>query len=360
MTQLCAHWHLNHGHCQVTPGAQLFITRVLKIFNRTPGLRLTLASSPQGYLSSSITVNTIHRDISTGYILRLLKMETVPGLVALAAGEAPSSSFAYPAMFKEVLKVLDKRHQNRSGEDEKLWEEMQEAKDAMEELLKNEMSSVSSCAAFLAADVDYARPTDLLWEDGKKSWDEPSVSCSTIDFVQLLSPLQGTAQFMSNAVIVSIGGDVSSFKLPQSPADDIESFFHVAIWAIFHNYYIEEDKLSHREKQIKSLILSNKTRALGHIGYLYAKPHDLSSQLAIEAQPVMEVWHDNMSKFVKGMRNRANIDVVLDKDAVDALWRRSVGWILCALSGVKKIVTIINSHLEELKTYADVNKANPQ
>lgn len=87
-------------------------------------------------------------------------METVPGSVALAAGEAPSSSFAYPAMFEEVLKALDKRHQNRSGEDEKLWEEMQEAKDAMEELLKNEMSSVSSCAAFLAADVHRSCKTD--------------------------------------------------------------------------------------------------------------------------------------------------------------------------------------------------------
>lgn len=129
-----------------------------------------------------MTRNT-HRDISNGNT-PLAKKETVLGSV----GEAPSPPFAYPATFESVLKTLDERHKDRSGDDAKLWEDLQKAKDTMEELLRNEISSTTACAAFLD-DVDYARPTDLLWEDDKTSWKEPFVSFATTDSVPLLTLL---------------------------------------------------------------------------------------------------------------------------------------------------------------------------
>lgn len=163
---------------------------------------------------------------------------------------------------------------------------------------------------------------------------------------------------MSTDVILSIGNEGGDFL--QSPADDLESFFHVTVFAIFHNVYTVEDTLSHRDRYIKSLLLSNKTRALGRDLYLGASLDDLTSPPAKQARDVIYEWARKLPEVYWDIKTRANIDVVLAKDAVDALWRRSVAWILCALSGVMKIVSIINGHLAHLKTYADFDNVNPQ
>lgn len=163
---------------------------------------------------------------------------------------------------------------------------------------------------------------------------------------------------MSTDVILSIGNEGGDFL--QSPADDLESFFHVAVFAIFHNVYTVEDTLSHRDRYIKSLLLSNTARALGHDLYLGASVDDLTSPPAKQAMDVMEQWAMELPKVYRDIKSRARIYKVLANAPVDALWRRSVGWILCALSGVMKIVSIITGHLAHLKAYADFDKVNPQ
>lgn len=57
---------------------------------------------------------------------------------------------------------------------------------------------------------------------------------------------------MSIGLILSTGDEIG--KSQQSPADDIESFFQVTIWAIFHNFYTVEGTLSNCEKTIKTLL----------------------------------------------------------------------------------------------------------
>lgn len=153
---------------------------------------------------------------------------------------------------------------------------------------------------------------------------------------------------MSMQVIDSI--DLGSKDFLQSPADDLESFFHVLLYAVFCNHHTSQS-LSPREKLYKSLLLSGTGRETGLCGYLQTIPGDLTSQPLIEAQPVMYEWHRTLYKVYRDLRTRAYIHKVLakDSDTADRRWRRSVGWILCAFSGVLEILRIINSHEETMK-----------
>lgn len=45
--------------------------------------------------------------------------------------------------------------------------------------------------------------------------------------------------------------------------DVIESFFHVTIWAIFHNFYTVKGTLLYREKTIKTLLRTKNEREMG-------------------------------------------------------------------------------------------------
>lgn len=45
--------------------------------------------------------------------------------------------------------------------------------------------------------------------------------------------------------------------------DVIESFFHVTIWAIFHNFYTVDGTLLYREKTIKTLLRTKNEREMG-------------------------------------------------------------------------------------------------
>lgn len=136
----------------------------------------------------------------------------------------------------------------------------------------------------------------------------------------------------------------------QSPADDLESVFYVALCAIFCNQHTSKD-LSPIEADMKSYLLSGNGRETGLVEYLYTSVNDLTTQPVIEAQPVMNEWDRELSEIYYDIKKRTTIHVVLTKDAVDCRWRRSVGWILCALSGVLKILRIINSHEGALMEY---------
>lgn len=136
----------------------------------------------------------------------------------------------------------------------------------------------------------------------------------------------------------------------QSPTDDLESLFYASLSAIFCNQHISKD-LSPIEADMKSYLLSGNGRETGLAEYLYTSVNDLTIQPVIEAQPVMDEWDRELSEIYYDIKKRANIHVVLTKDAVDCQWRRSVGWILCAVSGDLKILRIINSHEGVLKEY---------
>lgn len=111
----------------------------------------------------------------------------------------------------------------RTGENAKLWEEMQSANDAMEELSRNDISCVTQCVC--TAFLYDGGPSDLHREDTKNSW-EPSVSRSTTDCVPMLILLsrKGTTQLISIGLCLFTGDEIS--KLLQPPVDVIDSFFH--------------------------------------------------------------------------------------------------------------------------------------
>lgn len=70
--------------------------------------------------------------------------------------------------------------------------------------------------------------------------------------------------------------------------DVIESFFHVTIWAIFHNFYTVDGTLSYREKTFKTLLRARNGREMGRDGYLEADLDlDDLSPLARETLSIM-------------------------------------------------------------------------
>lgn len=266
--------------------------------------------------------------------------------------EATALSFAYPRCFEDVLNALDERHKNRYGEDAKVWEDLQIAKDELERLLKDEYSIATSHTAYVT-DIDLGIPTNLLWDNlGEEGWKVPSVSPSSAYLTHMLTLSKSTKQFMSLPLIQSIKAGSKDYQ--QSPADDLESFFYVTLTALFCNKHTSKN-LSPMEKLYKSLLLSGDgtRRGVGLKEYLDAPVNYLSSPPVLEAQPIMDEWHGEMYKVFRDLRMRVDIEqVFVVKDAaVGALWRRSVGWVLCALSGVLEILRIVNRHEEVLKAY---------
>lgn len=173
--------------------------------------------------------------------------------------------FTYPKTFEAVLKELDRRDPNRSGEDAKLWEELKKIKDDLEKFLNDIYSSTGSSYTAFLADTDQGKLTDLLWERDEKGWEELSVSHASINFSYVLSLSEGTEQFMSLQVINAI--KLGSKHFLQSPADDLESFFYVSLFAIFCNQHTSKD-LSPIEADMKSYLLSGNGRETGLMGYL--------------------------------------------------------------------------------------------
>lgn len=268
--------------------------------------------------------------------------------------KAIALSFAYPRCFEDVLNALDERHKNWSGEDAKLWEDLQKAKDDVERLLRNEYSIVTSHSVYVTdRDVDLGIPTNLLWDNpSEERWKEPSVRPSSAYVTHTLILPKGTKQFMSLPLLQSMKAGLRNYQ--HSPADDLESFFYVALTALFCNKHTSKN-VSPMEKLYKSLLLSGDgtRRGVGLKEYLDAPVNYLSSPPVLEAQPIMNEWHGEMYKLYRDIRMRVDIEqVFVVKDAaVGALWRRSVGWILCALSGVLEILRIVNKHEEVLTAY---------
>lgn len=78
-----------------------------------------------------------------------------------------------------MLNALDERRKNRSGEDAKLWDDLQIAKADRDvgRLLRDEYSIATSHSDYVTdRDVDLGIPTNLLWDNpGEEGWKEPSV-----------------------------------------------------------------------------------------------------------------------------------------------------------------------------------------
>lgn len=76
--------------------------------------------------------------------------------------------FTYPETFEVVLKELDRTNPNRSGEDAKLWEELEKVKDDLKKFLNDIYSFASSLYTAFLADTDQGKSTDWLWERDEK------------------------------------------------------------------------------------------------------------------------------------------------------------------------------------------------
>lgn len=76
--------------------------------------------------------------------------------------------FTYPETFEVVLKELDRTNPNRSGEDAKLWEELEKVKDDLKKFLNDIYSFASSSYTAFLADTDQGKSTDWLWERDEK------------------------------------------------------------------------------------------------------------------------------------------------------------------------------------------------
>ena len=141
----------------------------------------------------------------------------------------------------------------------------------------------------------------------------------------------------------------------QSPIDDLESFYHVFVWAIMHNEDSQE-ALSRHE-------LMYKDKLSGLVDSRTAAQIDLRENLPVapivsQLQDVMIDWHKTrvelqrkydviVSKYPQLVANKS---IEQGNNPEQVFWKWI--WNLIAYEGVQRIVEVIYSHRDELTTYS--------
>ena len=146
----------------------------------------------------------------------------------------------------------------------------------------------------------------------------------------------------------------------QSPIDDLESFYHVFVWAILHNE-LSQETLTPGERKFRDMLSgSSADRFLAQKDLLLIK---FPSRIVSQLKGVIKAW-DNAQN---GLQEKwLGIDLIYDHLAAigsigqgsiteQAFWKWA--WDLIAFEGVQQILDIIYKHREELTAYPSLNEA---
>ena len=169
--------------------------------------------------------------------------------------------------------------------------------------------------------------------------------------------MQGTVYFMSTNIRDALT-DKKTYL--QSPLDDLESFFHVFVWAILHNE-ASQTSLSPSEKGYRDKLSGPVDSRIAVQRRLVERksPSAIVSQL----KGVIDMWLDSQTKLLKKWIGIELIyDYLVEKESIgqggiteQAFWKWA--WILIAFEGVQQILDIIYKHKEELVKYPKFIKA---
>ena len=145
----------------------------------------------------------------------------------------------------------------------------------------------------------------------------------------------------------------------QSPVDDLESFFHVFVWAILHNED-SQNALSTQERECRDNLSAS-------VEYRTVAQRDLRiiapvAPIISQLRGVVKAW-DNTQEELQWKYNLigskygqlvANKSIGQDGIPEQAFWKWI--WNLIAYEGVQRIVEIIYSHRDKLTAYPSFNE----
>ena len=157
---------------------------------------------------------------------------------------------------------------------------------------------------------------------------------------------QGTAYFMSSKVREALG-DGNIYL--QSPVDDLESFFHVFVWAILHNE-LSQEAFTVQERKYKDMLYGN----LGDRLYAQTSLQSMESPSAIitQLQDVVDAWSNLQAKLRKKYRQIEGLYrriAAKGQSGITEQAFRRWAWNLIAFEGVQRILDVIYKHRERLR-----------
>ena len=141
----------------------------------------------------------------------------------------------------------------------------------------------------------------------------------------------------------------------QSPIDDLESFFHVFVWAVMHNEDSQGALFPHEQKYKDQLSGPVQSRGDTQIDILANPP---GAAIVEQLQNVMKAWDGTQRElqwkynFIVGKYPQLVAKKLIGQGGTpeQAFWKWA--WNLIAYEGVQRIVEIIYSRRELLTTYS--------
>ena len=141
----------------------------------------------------------------------------------------------------------------------------------------------------------------------------------------------------------------------QSPIDDLESFYHVFVWAVMHN----EDSqvaMSRHELKYKDKLSGPVDSRTAAQDYLRSNPP--SAAIVKQLRGVMKAWDSTQAElqekynFIASKYCEVAAKESFGQDGLteQAFWKWA--WNLIAYEGVQRILEIIYRHRDVLTTYS--------
>ena len=142
----------------------------------------------------------------------------------------------------------------------------------------------------------------------------------------------------------------------QSPVDDLESFFHVFVWAILHNERSQKS-LSPMEQKYRDMLhgdWADRTAAQSSLLSIVS-----SSAIITQLQDVAEAWSNVQTKLRKKYGHIEVLYRSLVAKGQSGITEQAFcrwAWNLIAFEGVQRILDVIYKHRERLKKCPEFNQ----
>ena len=146
----------------------------------------------------------------------------------------------------------------------------------------------------------------------------------------------------------------------QSPIDDLESFYHVFVWAILYNEWSQESLVDEERKYRDMLSGSWAARDFAERRLvLIVSPSAIVSQL----EGLIKAWDKTQDEF---QNKRVGIERIfrhlvakgsIGQGGITEQAFRKWAWNLIAFEGVQRILDVIYGHKEDLVKYSSFSQA---
>ena len=160
--------------------------------------------------------------------------------------------------------------------------------------------------------------------------------------------IQGTEYFMSTEVRIALGRRKAYL---QSPIDDLESFYHVFVWAILHNVraqsLLTDDEIDY--KRMLSGTLAERNLAQGQF-----RDGDATRVKGNVVRDLLIAWHKTQSDLREKVRKIENIfqwlteDGLFEQGVATEREFREWSWHLIAFEGVQRILADIYMTMKKM------------